>query len=330
MHIHTHTRAFHAHKTRHTKKRTHTHTHTHTHTTRRCNDNSVSHFIECNGNIFGGVPDIPCNFMDPLHPNGTMCAQDVGVIYGQQILVPRVWDPPNENFENLAAATMTIVRLMAQESMRPIFHSLTDIPAITELVCPDGSDGTYGCPPGQTAFVVAHQPIPNRAPENALFPIFFIFIANAFLSQLVIGVLVDSIRRQSGTALYTEAQRVWNATNVTLKKLTTNKKPVKPTNPLRLFFYDFLASDGYQVFIMTVILLNTCWMATSHEPLEREYKLVQQIMDYIFISIYVTETVLKIFSYGVISWYWDPDEPPPGDPIPGMPAPATNNQKEKD
>jgi hypothetical protein len=295
-------------------------THTHTHACISCNDDSVGHFIDCIGTNYGGLPEIPCNFMDPRYPNGTKCAQDIGRMLGQPVLIPRVWSAPDENFENLASATLTILRLMAQDNMRPIFHALTDIPRSSDLVCPDGTDGAYGCAPGQSAFVVAQQPTPNNAPENALFPIVFIFIANAFLSQLVIGVLVDSIRRQSGSALYTESQRVWNATNTTLKKLTTNKKPVKPSNPARLFFYDLLASDGYQIFIMTIIILNTMWMATSHEPLEPDYKLVQQIMDYIFISIYVTETVLKLFSYGVISWYWDPEEAAPADPIPGMPA----------
>ena len=62
----------------------------------------------------------------------------------------------------------------------------------------------------------------------------------------------DQSPLQSGSALYTEAQRVWNATNTTLKKLSTSKKAQKPVGRLRLFLYEILDSGYYEVFIMTV------------------------------------------------------------------------------
>jgi hypothetical protein len=64
--------------------------------------------------------------------------------------------------------------------------------------------------------------------------------------------------------LYTEAQRVWNATNTTLKKLSTSKKAKKPVGRLRLFLYEILDSGYYEVFIMTV---RELWPYTlNHKP----------------------------------------------------------------
>jgi hypothetical protein len=42
-------------------------------------------------------------------------------------------------------------------------------------------------------------------------------------------VLIDNIRRQSGSALYTETQRAWIATGVTLGRLQRSRKPPEPT-----------------------------------------------------------------------------------------------------
>jgi hypothetical protein len=33
-------------------------------------------------------------------------------------------------------------------------------------------------------------------PQNVIFPITYVFLANIFISQMVIGVLIDNIRRQ--------------------------------------------------------------------------------------------------------------------------------------
>jgi hypothetical protein len=164
----------------------------------KCNDLAAPNFRECLGVAYGGHPSLDCDFMDPKHPNGTVCENPVGLFLRQKILTPRVWETPAENFENLASAAVSILRLLAMDNMTPIFHSVMDIPRNTDSVCPDGSDGGHGCANDADAYTVTNQPRPNNGAANVLFPIVFIFIANAFLSQLVIGVLVDNIRRQVG------------------------------------------------------------------------------------------------------------------------------------
>ena len=95
-----------------------------------CNDQSIlAGFEECVGTNFGGLPDVPCVVGDDL------CAQDLGVFIGQPILVPRVWSVKRENFDNLYQAAITLLRLSSQDSLRPIFHAVMDIPAVTHLEC---------------------------------------------------------------------------------------------------------------------------------------------------------------------------------------------------
>ena len=99
-----------------------------------CNDLHASHFTECIGNAYGGLPSLECDFMDPLHPNGTVCENPVGLFLEQQILVPRVWDKPHENFENMAGGVMFLFRLLNSDNLRPLFHSLMDVPETTQLL----------------------------------------------------------------------------------------------------------------------------------------------------------------------------------------------------
>jgi len=275
-----------------------------------CNDISVGHFSQCIGNNYGGIPDVFCDFMDPNHPEGTTCPQDIGRFIEQQILVPRVWAPASSNFENIAEASMTLLRVLNADDLRSIFHSLMDIPKKTELICSGGHHGHDGCPAGESQYVVSDQPRPNSAPENILFPIVFIFVGSAFVSQLVIGVLVDSIRRQKGTALYTEEQRRWFATEETLRKrLKLNAKATPPKDSEYLkgreFLYNILDSQEYDNIMMAVIIVNTFWMATEHFPSPAAYHEIKNVVDQCFISIYTVETLAKLYSYGVITWAGD-------------------------
>ena len=45
--------------------------------------------------------------------------------------MPRVWSVKRENFDNLYQAAITLLRLSSQDSLRPIFHAVMDIPAVT-------------------------------------------------------------------------------------------------------------------------------------------------------------------------------------------------------
>ena len=306
-----------------------------------CNDESMLQGYEhCVGTNFGGRPDIPCVVSAPRPPsdlgdmsavnctdgiwnnttsNSTvncmnmttdpgystwapdMCKQDIGQFLGQEILVPRVWRVKRENFDNLYNALLLLLRLSSQDNFRPIFHSVMDIPKTNEYLCPgSNADATNGCPNAKTPFNKARQPVVNAVPENILFPITYIFLANVFVSQLVIGVLIDNIRRQAGTALYTEEQRIWNATRQTIERLSMKIKPPNLAGTQKVL-YDFLNSDNYEIFITTIIIVNTLWMATEHEPHVQLYLDIAYIVGWFFIIIYVSETLAKLYVFQPLS-----------------------------
>ena len=174
-----------------------------------------------------------------------------------------------------------------------------DIPAVTDYLCPGSNeDATNGCADGGIPFTKSRQPRLDAMPENIIFPLTYVFIANIFISQLVIGVLIDNIRRQSGSALYTEEQRIWRATQITMNRLSLKLKPDVPKWTPRKVIYEVLESGGYEVFIMTIIILNTLWMATEHDPHSQTYVDISNVVNWFFIVIYVGETFAKLFAFG--------------------------------
>ena len=242
------------------------------------------------------------NNSQSLRLNDPKCTQDLGFFLGQSVLVPRVWDVPPENFENFGAACITLLRLFATDNMRNIYHSLMDIPGTTDNICSDGSSAAIGCPSGTTIYTISFGPQQNNMPQNILFGMTFIFIANAFISQLVIGVLIDNIRRQSGSALYTEAQRVWIATAKTLSRLTLKQNVSTPDFWPRKKVYELVASKNYETGIMLVVILNTAWMATEHDPRNPAYIPFVQPVEMTFLGIYILDLLLKMFSIGVFEF----------------------------
>ena len=319
-----------------------------------CNDVGAGGFSNCIGNVYGGVPYIPCHYQSSEkclsssqssnttfesknssdlvagnttlgsdrslregnisweNPgnfsagNGTdintaqMCPQDLGLFLGQEVLVPRVWDVPPENFENFGAACITLLRFFATDNMRSIYHSIMDIPGTTDTICSDGSSAAVGCPSGSTLYTVSSGPRINNMPQNILYGITFIFIANAFISQLVIGVLIDNIRRQSGSALYTEAQRIWIATAKTLSRLTLKHNSQVPEWFPRRLVYEKVASQTYDTAIMIVVIFNTMWMATEHDPRASVYAQMAFPVEMCFLAVYIMDLVLKMFAIGVL------------------------------
>jgi len=285
----------------------------------RCNDDAAAGFADCMGTSYGGLPSLPCDFMDPKYPNGTTCENNIGFFLDQPILVPRAWEVPPENFETIVGGCMFLFRILCVDNLRPLFHSLMDIPFKTEIICSDGSSGANGCPPGETQYVVSDQPKMDNKPENILFGIVYLFFANAFISQLVIGVLIDNIRQQKGTALYTQTQREWDSTGKTIKKyLVLPRRATKPEDTVllkignyelklwgRTKLYEILMSDLYDAIMMGIIVVNTVWMATEHWPAESWYHILKNYVDQSFLVIYLFETAGKIYSFGVIRWTKD-------------------------
>lgn len=76
-------------------------------------------------------------------------------------------------------------------------------------------------------------------------------------------------------------------------------KPRLPKNKIRQFLYMIVMSEGFDVAITTVVLLNTIVMALRYARMSDSYAFGLEILNYIFTFLYNVEFVMKFGGIGM-------------------------------
>jgi hypothetical protein len=143
------------------------------------------------------------------------------------------------------------------------------------------------------------------------FFVLFIIVANFFLLNLCVGVIVDNYGRMKSEGepvLLTDAQAEWiDLQKVVVKENLlfglTNLQSI-PVLRRKMFF---LTSDAkFESFIMTCICLNTAVMAWKTFPEDEDSAGMRQNLNYVFAAVFTVEAALKLFAlrstYFVDGW----------------------------
>lgn len=129
----------------------------------------------------------------------------------------------------------------------------------------------------------------------------FITFGSFFTLNLFIGVIIDNFNQQKkkmgGQDIFmTEEQRkYYNA----MKKLGSKKpqKPVpRPVHELQAWTFDIVTHQTFEITIMSLIILNMVTMLIEHEGSTVTFDDVLAYINFIFISIFTGEAMLKIFA----------------------------------
>ena len=107
-----------------------------------------------------------------------------------------------------------------------------------------------------------NQPEQNNSPEVCLFFLCFIIFGAFFMTNLFIGVIIQSYNKEKDLLgknfLLTDAQKNWINTKILIMKIAPKICMVRPETGYRAFVYDFVSHRYFEYFILVVISLNTC------------------------------------------------------------------------
>ena len=159
-------------------------------------------------------------------------------------------------------------------------------------------------------------PVRNDYSPAALFTISWMFVGAFIALNLFIGAIVETFNSiaaetGAGSATMTGSQLQWVQTIKTAVLAKPMKGVPPPENSVRMYIFKVVMSVNFDIFIITIILLNTLLMACKSYQFEDDafisisnFEMTKgDAYNYamrFFITVYYTEFALKIFSLGPI------------------------------
>lgn len=249
-------------------------------------------FYQCSDPTFVGPP------LNPLEPPGSLVGwreNCVGNSFAYQgvngdylvsvstptgILKPRVWSNPANapsgvgfSFDNFGLAMQTLFEASTMKSWSTYVYATTD------------------------ATTIGQHPIPRNNFWNVIFFQVWVAISCFFLLQMVIGVLIDAINQQTGTALFTAMQRNWLRTYKKFKTLKPLVPLQMPANKVRKGFWLIVNHPNFQNFITGVILFNIAIMTTEVYDQPAYWTNIMTVVNWLLLVIYIVEIAFKLIAY---------------------------------
>lgn len=139
------------------------------------------------------------------------------------------------------------------------------------------------------------QPKPKSQLQNSLFFFVFVVLANSFVVNVIVGVIVASFDEQRGIRYLTLQQRMYSA----LQDVMESMYPIPPP-PVTRFpkILKLVRWSMFELFLNGVVLLNIGVLVSSHANQSDGWTAGQFYLNTICTFIFLLEAVLKIMALG--------------------------------
>ena len=197
----------------------------------------------------------------------------------------RMWKSQDMNFDNVFNAMQTLFEMSTTEGWTAVMYMGVDARS------PDLA------------------PKRDNTPALAFFFLAFMIVANFFILNLFIGIILDNFAQISeesgdgGSATMTKEQKLWVQRKTQLLGETVKKD--YPTDPTRNALYKFVEKEPFEYFIMFVILLNAVMMACEYYDQPQSWTDALEMMGYVFGAIFISEAAMKLYAMNPYVYFSD-------------------------
>ena len=206
--------------------------------------------------------------------NGTHIVEVIGPINSTFYEEDVRWIQHDSHFDNLGAAIFSLFDLALGDGWTTPMY--------------DGMDSTQ----------VDHAVRYNSSPHASLFFVSFYVIGNFFAINLIVGTLISEFTKMRSKlgpfSMLTESQREYVRYERLMRANLFKINPPVPTQYIRQLAYRIAEHERFSNFITLCIILNMVVFSVRHQGQSTTYDQLQQISNYIFTAIFVTETVIKL------------------------------------
>ena len=199
--------------------------------------------------------------------------------FNSTVYVERTWKSDDMNFDNIFLAMQTLFEMSTTEGWTAVMYNGVDSRS-PELA-----------------------PKRDHNPPIAFFFVAFEIVANFFILNLFIGIILDNFARLSAESadgsngLMTKAQVMWVKTQ---RRLQQQSEPTKadyyPENQTRKSVYKIVEREEFDWFIMAVIVANALTMMMEHYNMSDAWTDTLLGLSIFFAIIFTFEAAAKLYA----------------------------------
>ncbi|GIL57898.1 hypothetical protein Vafri_13128 [Volvox africanus] len=153
-----------------------------------------------------------------------------------------------------------------------------------------------------------HQPRQFQNP-GAFFWFFGFIVVCAFtLLNLYVGVIFSQFSKirmlsETGSAFLTSDQNEWAELTKMVFRLKPPDKAQLPTGRVRRFLYALVHAKSFDIFILTIIIINVGFLAATWYNEPASYTDMKNVANIVFMSFFAAEAAAKIFALGWVGYF---------------------------
>ena len=228
-------------------------------------------------------------YMDNTYPASLNDALNNGLIITNYdcLNFGGIWMNQDQTFDNIIEAILTLFQISTTEGWTEVMYQ------------------------GINSTGINTNPINNNQPGWAFFFSFFIIVANFFMLNLFVGVVISTFKREKEALgknfLLTKNQKRW----IHQKQIVIMAMPKKiftdddTHNKLKRFFKRLVTSKYFEVFVGIIISLNTVVLCITWYNQDSYSQYVLGIINYIFAGFFTLEAGIKLYGLGVKPYFSD-------------------------
>ena len=211
---------------------------------------------------------------------------DYSTMGGFNYTMSHGWMNKASNFDNIGNSILTLFEMATLEMWLDVMY--------------DGVD----------ARAIDLQPVRDYNMWMCVFFVLFIVVGGFFVINLFVGVTIDKFNemkeKQEGNSMFmTEEQKTWVAIQKLISGAKPSRYPQPPEDKGRGAVFKLVVSDGFDVFIMSAIMVNILFMSMNHVDMSKTWILILFIANCLFTSLFACEAALKLYAFGVNEYFKD-------------------------
>jgi len=239
-----------------------------------CNDTTIEFKEDCVGTFLVKPEDDNCHFL-PTPEQIEACQ-----LNGTGSEFPRVWGPPPFHFDHVGAGLLTVFEVASGEMWPDIMYVTVD---------------------------AVGRDVPQQRDYNPAAALYFICInvvCAFFMLEIFTGVVIDNFNKMKeesqGSALLTDEQQMWVETMKMMLGTAPQRRMRKPPAKQRFRnkMFKVASSKEFELFIMSLILVNSIVLATRHADQSQPFADALAGINLVFSILFAMEAALKIFAFG--------------------------------